>query len=81
MQRGGGSFASTRDPPPSPSQRRIASKRYAVQTGDVTTRGGGGARWQVRIAKGKTAVHAFAGKVRAGNALLEAGQTKASASR
>ncbi len=54
----------------------IASKRYAVQTGDVTTTGGGGARWQVRIAKGKTAVHAFAGKVRAGSALLKAGQTK-----
>ena len=36
-----------------------ASKRYAVQTDDVTTTGGGGARWQVRIAKGKTTVHDF----------------------
>lgn len=53
-----------------------ASKRYAVHTGNVTTTGGGGARWRVRIAKGKTTVHVVTGKVRAGSVALRSGQTK-----
>ncbi len=53
-----------------------ASKRYAIQTADVTASGGKGARWQVRVAKGKTTVHALAGTVHAGAAALKQGQTK-----
>jgi FecR-like protein len=53
-----------------------ASKRYQVATPDVTSAGTKGARWDVRIAKGKTTVRVFAGKVRAAGAVLKAGQSK-----
>jgi hypothetical protein len=53
-----------------------ASKRYEVAGPKVKTAGTKGARWSVRIAKGKTAVRVFAGKVRAAGAVLKAGQSK-----
>ena len=52
------------------------SKRYAYGRTDVTASGGSGARWQVRIAKGKTTVHDLAGTVHAGAAASSQGRRR-----